>query len=152
MPKLIWVFAGRTAILLVFSCRGSYCYDNVYDVCRICLPVNVWTELRKIPWLLHMRLIQLLLLVSITRCRWNDKRHFKLDFLTLLVTNSDVLSLMRSKYSISSIRDHINLDRFVFAEIEKELFAGKLRNCRCCKYCFLYRSAHVFVFLFSFYY
>ena len=24
MPKLIWVFAGRTARLLVLSCRGSY--------------------------------------------------------------------------------------------------------------------------------
>ena len=24
MPRLIWVFAGRTAILLVLSCRGSY--------------------------------------------------------------------------------------------------------------------------------
>ena len=24
MPRLIWVFAGRTLILLVFSCRGSY--------------------------------------------------------------------------------------------------------------------------------
>ena len=24
MPKLIWVFAGRTLILLVLSCRGSY--------------------------------------------------------------------------------------------------------------------------------
>ena len=24
MPRLIWVFAGRTAILLVFSCTGSY--------------------------------------------------------------------------------------------------------------------------------
>ena len=25
MPMLIWVFAGRTATLLVLSCRGSYC-------------------------------------------------------------------------------------------------------------------------------
>ena len=24
MPRLIWVFAGHTAILLVLSCRGSY--------------------------------------------------------------------------------------------------------------------------------
>ena len=24
MPRLIWVFAGRTAILLVLSCRGSF--------------------------------------------------------------------------------------------------------------------------------
>ena len=24
MPRLIWVFAGRTAILLVLSCRGTY--------------------------------------------------------------------------------------------------------------------------------
>ena len=26
MPRLIWVFAGRTVILLVLSCRGSYYY------------------------------------------------------------------------------------------------------------------------------
>ena len=25
MPRLIWVFAGRTFILLVLSCRGSHC-------------------------------------------------------------------------------------------------------------------------------
>ena len=25
MPRLIWVFAGRTLILLVLSCRGSFC-------------------------------------------------------------------------------------------------------------------------------
>ena len=25
MPRLIWVFAGRTVILLVLSCRGSHC-------------------------------------------------------------------------------------------------------------------------------
>ena len=24
MPRMIWVFAGRTLILLVLSCRGSY--------------------------------------------------------------------------------------------------------------------------------
>ena len=28
MPRLIWVFAGRTAILLVLSCPGSYNYSN----------------------------------------------------------------------------------------------------------------------------
>ena len=26
VPRLIWVFAGRTLILLVLSCRGSYIY------------------------------------------------------------------------------------------------------------------------------
>ena len=26
MPRLIWVFAGRTLILLVLSCRGSFCF------------------------------------------------------------------------------------------------------------------------------
>ena len=26
MPRLIWVFAGRTLIMLVLSCRGSYMY------------------------------------------------------------------------------------------------------------------------------
>ena len=29
MPRLIWVFAGRTVTLLVLSCRGSYAW-NVY--------------------------------------------------------------------------------------------------------------------------
>ena len=28
MPRLIWVFAGRTLILLVLSCRDSYCQLN----------------------------------------------------------------------------------------------------------------------------
>ena len=30
MPRLIWVFAGRTAILLVLSCRGSYTLGPKY--------------------------------------------------------------------------------------------------------------------------
>ena len=29
-PSLIWVFAGRTAILLVLSCRGSYTLGPKY--------------------------------------------------------------------------------------------------------------------------
>ena len=29
MPRLIWVFAGRTVILLILSCRGSY-FQVVY--------------------------------------------------------------------------------------------------------------------------
>ena len=28
MPRLIWVFAGHTATLLVLSCRGSYIWDK----------------------------------------------------------------------------------------------------------------------------
>ena len=28
MPRLIWVFDGRTAILLVLSCRGTYYLDR----------------------------------------------------------------------------------------------------------------------------
>ena len=53
MPRLIWVFAGRTAILLVLSCRGSYwlvvlldiehntvtrifCCFILFNVCRAC--------------------------------------------------------------------------------------------------------------------
>ena len=31
MPRLIWAFAGRTLILLVLSCRGSY--TDVYTIC-----------------------------------------------------------------------------------------------------------------------
>ena len=30
MPRLIWVFAGRTLILLVLSCCGSYCIILLY--------------------------------------------------------------------------------------------------------------------------
>ena len=36
MPRLIWVFAGRTLTLLVLSCRGSYCADGFrlcYFIC-----------------------------------------------------------------------------------------------------------------------
>ena len=30
MPRLIWVCAGRTAILLVLSCRGSFCSRHFF--------------------------------------------------------------------------------------------------------------------------
>ena len=33
MPRLIWVFAGRTLILLVLSCRGSYIVE--FEVIRM---------------------------------------------------------------------------------------------------------------------
>ena len=36
MPRLIWVFAGHTAILLVLSCGGSYvncqCYGRIFEL------------------------------------------------------------------------------------------------------------------------
>ena len=32
MPRLIWVFAGRTLTLLVLSCRGSYMYHKMQDL------------------------------------------------------------------------------------------------------------------------
>ena len=36
MPRLIWVFAGRTLTLLVLSCRGShYCATMILMACRI---------------------------------------------------------------------------------------------------------------------
>ena len=36
MLRLIWVFAGRTLILLVWSCRGSYYLrNNFYLLCII---------------------------------------------------------------------------------------------------------------------
>ena len=31
MPRLIWVFAGRTLILLVLSCRGSYVHIKTFN-------------------------------------------------------------------------------------------------------------------------
>ena len=35
MPRLIWVFAGRTLILLVFSCRGSYVHIKTFLISAI---------------------------------------------------------------------------------------------------------------------
>ena len=39
MPRLIWVFAGRTLILLVSSCRGSF--KNLENVFEEAVPV-IW--------------------------------------------------------------------------------------------------------------
>ena len=45
MPRLIWVFAGHTLILLVLSCRGSFCFCKLLsdpfimrEVLATCLP------------------------------------------------------------------------------------------------------------------
>ena len=35
MPRLIWVFAGRTLILLVLSCRGSYVHIKPFLISAI---------------------------------------------------------------------------------------------------------------------
>ena len=43
MPRLIWVFAGRTLILLVLSCRGSY----VLTTFQLCWDV---ASVRLLPW------------------------------------------------------------------------------------------------------
>ena len=41
IPRLIWVFAGRTLILLVLSCRGSFMYyDHILSV--IFLFIMIW--------------------------------------------------------------------------------------------------------------
>ena len=54
MPRLIWVFAGRTLILLVLSCRGSkglgaLLYQKQSDC--TCLPIaEVWRPRRKSTW------------------------------------------------------------------------------------------------------
>ena len=34
MPRLIWVFAWRTLIMLVLSCRGSYCFSGTRSITR----------------------------------------------------------------------------------------------------------------------
>ena len=39
MPRLIWVFAGRTLILLVLSCRGSYV---TRFISRMLLCSSIW--------------------------------------------------------------------------------------------------------------
>ena len=43
MPRLIWVFAGRTVTLLVLSCRGSY-------NCKIKTMLVFWRHLAVIIW------------------------------------------------------------------------------------------------------
>ena len=47
MPKLIWVFAGRTLILLVLSCRGSFVIFRhaVEFSCRQMFVRHFWTAL-----------------------------------------------------------------------------------------------------------
>ena len=56
MPRLIWVFAGRTFILLVLSWGGSYCLQSVNGKARVCmfpsLPIS-W-----LFWLLRLHLFQ----------------------------------------------------------------------------------------------
>ena len=37
MPRLIWVFAGRTVTLLVLSCRGSFIVSNTQSSCDLAL-------------------------------------------------------------------------------------------------------------------
>ena len=40
MPRLIWVFAGRTLILLVLSCRGSF---HATASCYTSMSIHLWT-------------------------------------------------------------------------------------------------------------
>ena len=40
MPRLIWVFAGRTLILLVLSCRGSFSHTFFHDCKLFHAPLN----------------------------------------------------------------------------------------------------------------
>ena len=51
MPRLIWVFAGHTLILLVLSCRGSYCprhqAENNSNSPSLCLFHAVWLAEKK---------------------------------------------------------------------------------------------------------
>ena len=44
MPKLMWVFAGRTLILLVLSCRGSYFTAISWNVQRCCSTCHLLTQ------------------------------------------------------------------------------------------------------------
>ena len=64
MPRLIWVFAGRTLILLVLSCRGSYlvsvlpakCDRDLLKVARHCTaPLQKPISLKTSPvWVWHI--------------------------------------------------------------------------------------------------
>ena len=51
MPRLIWVFAGRTLILLVLSCHGSYLLiSKIYTVCAAEL-VKVYVNESRFGWI-----------------------------------------------------------------------------------------------------
>ena len=44
MPRLIWVIAGRTLILLVLSCRDS-CLFHCISICRVSWLEDIWLGL-----------------------------------------------------------------------------------------------------------
>ena len=69
MPRLIWVFAGRTLILLVLSYRGSYVdYKSGRPVLQIRMGIRaVWSQTT------HY-MIRLQLSYKTHICRWKDKR------------------------------------------------------------------------------
>ena len=58
MPRLIWVFAGRTLILIVLSCRGSCIFkrmDAIYCSSARLKQWNTWNwDAHKQTWLLIM--------------------------------------------------------------------------------------------------
>ena len=68
MPRLIWVFAGRTATLLVLSCRGSYYlfYSKVI-IPLFCL-VQHWTPL------LHLEIVSIVSVREAIHCKWDVSR------------------------------------------------------------------------------
>ena len=51
-PRLNWVFAGRTLILLVLSCRGSYNYLLVVQTCALSPIIKLRSKIYryKINW------------------------------------------------------------------------------------------------------
>ena len=49
MPRLIWVFAGRTLILLVLSCRGSFHFvQQISRRFKVCL--SGWYQIDSLKW------------------------------------------------------------------------------------------------------
>ena len=48
MPRLVWVFAGRTLILLVLSCRGSYCVTDIHNLFVQYFQIENLCELKEI--------------------------------------------------------------------------------------------------------
>ena len=53
MPRLIWVFAGRTVTLLVLSCRGSF-VDNQSNYIIVYININEWHIFLFNIWLCHI--------------------------------------------------------------------------------------------------
>ena len=102
-------------------------YTDTYTVCLNRTFLNIF-------WVFHMKMTQPLSLVS-KRIWFNYKLSlgwqtaFYIRFLTLFLTNSDILSIMRNKYLINKIRDHINFYASKRISSDQELIQSDPTSC-----------------------